>query len=320
MRYADTDSAQTPPPQRGTQLVQRADIRQEFTDHRETDARTALTRGLAEYLESLSIEWIGGRQSRFLAVLQTWSEPEMVAVFPSAVVYATDAGQYEDATLTPKTIKLAGSGRFLREIAEVKLELTVEVWATDPVERMALAAMLEDALDPHEWMSGLRLRLPHYHGSHATYEKTGLRYEDSTDDSQKRWRKAIFAVTGNITQLRRAGVLPMLDLRIGSSVDDDLVIVHSVVASAGPRVVVVYEPGPAGMSGRDGRDGSGSAFTHVQAVPALVWTINHNLGYFPSIEVWDSLGREVEADVLNVTITQATVTFLAASTGSARCV
>lgn len=219
-QYADQTAEQTPPPQRGTQLVLRADLKQVLTDLRETDVRTALTRGLVEYLETLSIDWVGGRRSRFISVLQVWAEPEAVAAWPSAVVYAEGPGQYEDAVLSPKTIAVPNSNRVLREISEVKLDITVEVWASDPVERMALSAMLEDAFNPHEWMTGLRLRLPHYHNSHATYEVTAMSYEDSSDGAQKRWRKAIFNLTGNLTQLRRVGVLPMLDLRHETTVEE----------------------------------------------------------------------------------------------------
>lgn len=217
----DQLKALTPNPQTGTRLVNRADSRQVFLDYRETDTRTALTRGLAEYLETLAIDWPGGRQSRFVRVFQTWSEPESIAEYPSAVVYATDAAEYQDSVLTPTLIQIPNTNKYLREVAELKLSLTVEVWATDPRERMALTAMVEDALDPHEFMTGLRLELPHYYNQRATFEKMSMSYEDAPESAQRRWRKSIFRVDGHITQLRRVGVLPMMDLRLDVQTDVD---------------------------------------------------------------------------------------------------
>ena len=211
--------ALTPNPQTGTRKIDSASSRQVFSNHRETDTRTALTRGLAEYLETLTIDWVGGRQSRFVKVFQTWAEPESMIDYPSAVVYASESGNYEDSVLSPTTIKIPDSSLYLREVAELKLPMTIEVWSNDPKERMALSAMLEDALDPHEFMTGLRLELPHYHNQRATYEKMSMTYEDAPDTAQRRWRKAVFSVTGHITQLRRVGVLPTMDLRLDVDVD-----------------------------------------------------------------------------------------------------
>jgi len=207
-----------PSPRTGTKLVRRADTKQVLTDVRETDTRTALTRGLAEYLETLSINWTGGRASRFKQVFQTWAEPESVAEYPSAVVYAVGDGTYEDSVLSPTLIHLPGTRYYLRQVAELRLNMTVEVWATDPKERMALTAMLEDAFDPHEFMTGLRLELPHYHGQRATFEKLSMAYEDAPDTAQRRWRKSVFSMSGHITQLRRVGNLPLMDLRLDTQV------------------------------------------------------------------------------------------------------
>ena len=217
----DQLEALTPQPRKGTRLVDRADARQVFVDYRETDTRTALTRGLAEYLETLSIDWPGGRQSRFVRVFQAWAEPESIIEYPSAVVFATDRGEYQDSVLTPTLIQIPNTSIYVREVAEVKLSMTIEVWATDPRESMALSAMLEDALDPHQFMTGLRLELPHYYNQRATYEKLGMSYEDAPETAQRRWRKAVFTVDGHITQLRRVGVLPRMDLRLDVQTDMD---------------------------------------------------------------------------------------------------
>lgn len=58
-------------------------------------------------------------------------------------------------------------------------------------------------------------------------------------------------------------------------------------------------PGPPGAPGPGGPPGPPDAFryTHVQGVPAAVWTITHNLGGRPAVTVTDSAKHKVEPDV-----------------------
>jgi Major tropism determinant N-terminal domain len=77
-----------------------------------------------------------------------------------------------------------------------------------------------------------------------------------------------------------------------------------------PWSLLPYASGPGGATG----------FDYVQAVPATVWTINHNLGYRPTVGVFSPGGVEVEADVLHVSLNQTTITFNAAYSGFARLV
>ena len=49
------------PPAVGTRLVSDAEDLRSFTANQETDARTALTRGLAEYISTLTWADAGGR-------------------------------------------------------------------------------------------------------------------------------------------------------------------------------------------------------------------------------------------------------------------
>lgn len=37
----------------------------------------------------------------------------------------------------------------------------------------------------------------------------------------------------------------------------------------------------------------GASYTHIQTNPALTWTVQHNLGYNPSVDVWDDEGNLV---------------------------
>ena len=70
-----------------TALVSDPDTREAITARRETDARTALTRGLADYLRDLSITWEAGREVTLLRVLEAWAQPEELSKFPSAAIY-----------------------------------------------------------------------------------------------------------------------------------------------------------------------------------------------------------------------------------------
>jgi hypothetical protein len=57
------------------------------------------------------------------------------------------------------------------------------------------------------------------------------------------------------------------------------------------------DQGEPGLQGLPGDTSNYTVFT--QSVPALVWTINHGLSYAPDINVYDSSGDLMFADVTN---------------------
>lgn len=61
-------------------------------------------------------------------------------------------------------------------------------------------------------------------------------------------------------------------------------------------------------------------FEYTQSVPATVWTINHNLGYKPVIQLSNVLGEVVLADIEHLSTTTSRVTFNIPMLGVARCV
>lgn len=73
-------------------------------------------------------------------------------------------------------------------------------------------------------------------------------------------------------------------------------------------VVGVAEAGPQGATGPPGPPGFG-AYTHSQGVPAAVWTIAHNLGFRPNVDVFDSAGSPAEGTVSHVDDNNLTITF-----------
>lgn len=196
-----------PPAPGGTRLVTRADDLVKRTANRETDARTALTRGLAEYLAQVQVEMPGGRRVAFRRVFESHAEPEDVAEFPSASVVA-GVGTYHPIRFTPgaagKDRLPEPDGRYLLQSSEFRLEMAVEVWATDPKERQALVAAVEDAMVPVDWLYGARLELPHYFGARADYQLVSMSYADDEAELMRRHRRAVFAVAASLPVLRLA--------------------------------------------------------------------------------------------------------------------
>lgn len=200
-------------------LVSDPNFRPVLTAFRETDVHTAMARGLAEYLSQQKIE-IGGRLLRVTA-FSTWAEPEQNVSYP-AVGVGAGLGKY-DRSFTPNFIQSVGGDVRLFAYSEFSQELTVELWATDPKERSYLVAMIEESLNPVDWMYGMRLLLPFYHGATATYELTNSQYSDSSDDAVKKYRKATFTLTGNIEALRALS-LPLSQPRARVDVVDPSVV------------------------------------------------------------------------------------------------
>lgn len=50
-------------------------------------------------------------------------------------------------------------------------------------------------------------------------------------------------------------------------------------------------PGPTGPPGPGG--GASASYTHTQGSASVTWTISHNLGFRPNIQVLDVLGEEM---------------------------
>ena len=78
--------------------------------------------------------------------------------------------------------------------------------------------------------------------------------------------------------------------------------------------------GPAGPTGADGAAGAGSensTVVHDQASASATWTITHNQGRYPSIDIIDSSGNHVIGDIKHNSINQLVATFDNAFAGKA---
>lgn len=87
----------------------------------------------------------------------------------------------------------------------------------------------------------------------------------------------------------------------------------TVVTVPVTSTVTAVTQGPQGPSGA-------AAFVYQQAAPAATWTINHNLGYKPSVELLDSGSQEIDGDVSHPSDNQTVVTLNPASAGLARLI
>lgn len=61
-----------------------------------------------------------------------------------------------------------------------------------------------------------------------------------------------------------------------------------------------------------------SGYVHAQASASATWTINHGLGYRPSVELLSAGGAEMIGEVVHPSTIQTLVYFVTPRTGSAR--
>ena len=99
---------------------------------------------------------------------------------------------------------------------------------------------------------------------------------------------------------------------------------NTLTVEATPTVVLTGvdtgPQGPAGPTGPAGADGSGAANTtvvHDQSSASATWTITHNQGRYPAIDIIDSAGNHVIGDIKHNSVNQAVATFDNAFAGKA---
>jgi hypothetical protein len=59
------------------------------------------------------------------------------------------------------------------------------------------------------------------------------------------------------------------------------------------------------------------SFDHVQGVAANVWSLTHNLGFYPTVNVFDTANSLVEGAIEHTNKNALTITFSVAITGTA---
>lgn len=171
----------------------------------ETDTRTAIVRGLCEYLEDMEFSYFGEREFRLKKAFENWAEFEANAEYPCVFVGDQGDGEYDSSKLTPSvemTDMDSPNGLYLVNYGEYSQVLTIQLWATDPVERMALMAMMESQLNPLEWKYGVSVVLPHYFNAVCTFELRYCKYDESREQSMQRYRIGLMSVEARVPLLR----------------------------------------------------------------------------------------------------------------------
>jgi hypothetical protein len=75
--------------------------------------------------------------------------------------------------------------------------------------------------------------------------------------------------------------------------------------------------GPAGPGTTTAEIVAATSYTHIQIAASTTWTINHDLGFYPNVTVFDSADTMVEGSILHSDNTSLTLTFSAAISGKA---
>ena len=137
------------PPTQGTVLVLKPTVKQVLTLNCETDAKTAIGRGIKEFLSQLSTVTPRGRELRFLKAFDTYAEAEDAAMFPSVIVDVSEEAKYDPHSFTPGLSEGAptvlGENVYLLSTVTLVQPVSIGIWTDDPIARMKLTAMLEDA-------------------------------------------------------------------------------------------------------------------------------------------------------------------------------
>jgi hypothetical protein len=124
--------------------------------------------------------------------------------------------------------------------------------------------------------------------------------------SSQRWSEPI---------LQRANELHMQDERRYSIGDGALLTAAyamQVAAGSGPRPSSTPQAPAAPVA----PGGGSQRMEFVQSTPAATWTIVHNFGMRPLVEIYDVSGEEIDADVIHSSLNVVTIVHGAPLTGS----
>ena len=86
-----------------------------------------------------------------------------------------------------------------------------------------------------------------------------------------------------------------------------------VVTKPISSIVSVISEGPQGPQGV-----AGAGFDFMQPTASTTWTINHNLGYKPGVDIYDSGSQQITAEVSHPSLNQTVILLTVASAGFAR--
>lgn len=137
-----------------------------------------------------------------------------------------------------------------------------------------------------------------------------------------------------ITSLTVNGVVSQIT--VDGAITDVSVVYPGIITSigqAGPQgprgaqgpVGDVGPEGPQGIQGEIGPEGptgppGGALYVHTQSAAAEEWVIQHDLGAWPVIDLFDAAGNRVAGQILNINLNQARIYYNIPVAGFARCI
>jgi len=178
------------------------------TVRRESDVRTALCRGLAEYLSQQTAVAEGGREVRIRAAYANWPSQEWVARYPAVLVRLDGRGRYDASAFTPSVpIDPAEAARLppgllLVKASEYVAPIRITVKCVDTAQRAEIFDLIQQAMTPYDFAYGVRLDLPFYFGERAVYSLLEDEYLDDAESVQADRRDGALHCTGVIPVIR----------------------------------------------------------------------------------------------------------------------
>ena len=87
----------------------------------------------------------------------------------------------------------------------------------------------------------------------------------------------------------------------------------TVVTVPVTSTITAVTAGPQGPPGT-----SGAGYDFIQSSSSATWTINHNLGFKPGVDVYDSGSQQIQAEVSHTSVNQTVILLTVSTTGFAR--
>lgn len=106
----------------------------------------------------------------------------------------------------------------------------------------------------------------------------------------------------------------------GYNVDDAVYFLGStyVCLVAGTKDSPIVAPEKWEILVQKGDPGTSGSYVHTQSTPSNNWIINHNLGYNPIVQVFNSGNMEIDCAIVHVTNNQVQIPLVSAISGYAR--
>lgn len=104
----------------------------------------------------------------------------------------------------------------------------------------------------------------------------------------------------------------------GQLISADMVDVPAIAVVVDKHTIQLIQPTPRPpVNPGGGGGGDSDSYLHQQLVPAITWTINHNLNKFPAVSVMNDTNEQIWGDIKYVNINSVSVTFSGLVSGKA---